>query len=93
MQKMIRNWGVGAPQVKVNIYFVFKAALNKHPGEVITGIMLAMYVVSVWCLRTCELYYTLAAERAAYSDSRLIDWGLASEAERVRLPLCNDFPT
>ncbi|KAK7114820.1 small conductance calcium-activated potassium channel protein 2-like [Littorina saxatilis] len=55
--------------VKVNIYFVFKAALNKHPGEVITAIILTMYAVSVWSMRTCELYYTSMPENTSVSEA------------------------
>ncbi|KAL8559438.1 hypothetical protein ACOMHN_045235 [Nucella lapillus] len=55
--------------VKVNINFVFKAALNKHPAEVIAAIILAMYAVSVWSMRTCELYYTSLPVSNSYSES------------------------
>ncbi|XP_076449338.1 small conductance calcium-activated potassium channel protein 2-like isoform X2 [Babylonia areolata] len=55
--------------VKVNINFVFKAALNKHPAEVIAAIILAMYAVSVWSMRTCELYYTHMPEKLSVPES------------------------
>ncbi|BFZ12698.1 hypothetical protein BsWGS_15737 [Bradybaena similaris] len=44
--------------VKIDMFFVFKAAMADHPGKVIALTMLSMYSVSVWSMRTCELYYT-----------------------------------
>ncbi|KAK7500232.1 hypothetical protein BaRGS_00008455 [Batillaria attramentaria] len=55
--------------VKININFVLKAALNNHPAEVITLMILTMYLVSVWSMRTCELYYTDMPENQSVSEA------------------------
>ncbi|XP_067652374.1 small conductance calcium-activated potassium channel protein 3-like isoform X1 [Haliotis asinina] len=55
--------------VRINPFFVFKCAMNNHPGLVITFIMLTMYTVSVWGMRTCELYYTQTTEVASFTES------------------------
>ncbi|KAH9490435.1 potassium intermediate small conductance calcium-activated channel, sub N, member 3 [Bulinus truncatus] len=44
--------------VKIDLVFVFKAAMSEHPGKVIAFTMISMFSISVWAMRTCELYYT-----------------------------------
>ena len=56
-------------KVKVNMTFVFKAAMADMPGILITLIMLTMYSVSVWSMRTCELYYTNTPLSISLSES------------------------
>lgn len=55
--------------VKININFVLKAALSNHPAEVIALLILTMYLVSVWSMRTCEMYYTDMAEVQSVSEA------------------------
>ncbi|XP_041375086.1 small conductance calcium-activated potassium channel protein 2-like isoform X2 [Gigantopelta aegis] len=56
-------------KVKVNMTFVFKAAMADMPGILITLIMLTMYSVSVWSMRTCELYYTGTSLSTSLSEA------------------------
>ncbi|XP_071086638.1 small conductance calcium-activated potassium channel protein 3-like [Haliotis cracherodii] len=52
--------------VRINPFFVLKSAMNKHPVFVIAFIMLSMYTVSVWAMRTCELYYTTTTDLTSF---------------------------
>ncbi|XP_067651907.1 small conductance calcium-activated potassium channel protein 3-like isoform X1 [Haliotis asinina] len=52
--------------VRINPFFVFKCAMSKHPWFVISCIMLSMYVVSVWAMRTCELYFTKTTDLTSF---------------------------
>ncbi|XP_059156629.1 small conductance calcium-activated potassium channel protein 1-like isoform X2 [Physella acuta] len=55
--------------VKIDLFFVFKAAMADHPGKVIAFSMISMYTVSVWAMRTCELYYTSITDAHSFSES------------------------
>ncbi|XP_005107423.2 small conductance calcium-activated potassium channel protein 3 [Aplysia californica] len=55
--------------VKISMFFVFKAAMSDHPGTVITLTMLSMYTISVWAMRTCEMYYTSIDEAHSFTES------------------------
>uniref|UniRef100_A0A0B7A3Y4 Potassium channel domain-containing protein n=1 Tax=Arion vulgaris TaxID=1028688 RepID=A0A0B7A3Y4_9EUPU len=55
--------------VKIDMFFVFKAAMADHPGQVIAFTMLSMYSVSVWAMRTCELYYTHLSQAHSLTQS------------------------
>ncbi|CAG5129615.1 unnamed protein product, partial [Candidula unifasciata] len=55
--------------VKIDMFFVFKAAMTDHPGKVIALTMLSMYSVSVWAMRTCELYYTKISDAQSLTQS------------------------
>ena len=55
--------------VKISLFFVFKAAMNDNPGTVITVTMLSMYAISVWSMRTCEMYYTTIDEAHSFTES------------------------
>lgn len=55
--------------VKISMFFVFKAAMADHPGKVILCTMLSMYTMSVWGMRTCELYYTDISDSRSFSES------------------------
>ncbi|ESO98187.1 hypothetical protein LOTGIDRAFT_94219, partial [Lottia gigantea] len=56
-------------RVKINLYFVFKSAMSESPGTLIVTVMLAMYTVSCWSMRTCEMYYTKTEESQGFSQS------------------------
>lgn len=55
--------------VKIDMFFVFKAAMADHPGKVIALTMFSMYSVSVWSMRTCELYYTDISDAQSLTQS------------------------
>lgn len=58
--------------IHVFIYFTdlsTQAALSNHPAEVIALIILTIYLVSVWSMRTCELYYTDMPEIQSVSEA------------------------
>ncbi|CAL1536837.1 unnamed protein product [Lymnaea stagnalis] len=55
--------------VKIDLFFVFKAAMTDHPGKVIALAMFSMYAMSVWAMRTCELYYTSITDSHSIYES------------------------
>uniref|UniRef100_A0A2C9JLL0 Potassium channel domain-containing protein n=1 Tax=Biomphalaria glabrata TaxID=6526 RepID=A0A2C9JLL0_BIOGL len=55
--------------VKIDLIFVFKAAMSEHPGKVIACTMISMFSISVWAMRTCELYYTELNEAHSLTES------------------------
>ncbi|GFR82704.1 small conductance calcium-activated potassium channel protein [Elysia marginata] len=55
--------------VKISMAFVFKAAMAEHPGKVVAFCMLFMFSMSVWAMRTCELYYTNISDARSFYQS------------------------
>ncbi|XP_050395815.1 small conductance calcium-activated potassium channel protein 2 isoform X1 [Patella vulgata] len=56
-------------RIKINLFFVFKSAMSESPGILIVSVMLTMYTVSCWSMRTCEMYYTRTEESQGFSQS------------------------
>ncbi|GFO25077.1 small conductance calcium-activated potassium channel protein [Plakobranchus ocellatus] len=55
--------------VKISMSFVFKAAMASNPGKVVAFTMLFMFSMSVWAMRTCELYYTNLSDARSFYQS------------------------
>ncbi|XP_052830026.1 small conductance calcium-activated potassium channel protein 2-like [Octopus bimaculoides] len=44
-------------KVKINSPFIFKALMSTKPGTTLIAIMVIMFFVDSWAMKTCEFYY------------------------------------
>ncbi|XP_064611454.1 small conductance calcium-activated potassium channel protein 2-like isoform X2 [Liolophura sinensis] len=56
-------------KVKIDATFVFKALMSTNPGTMLIAIMLLVFLVNSWAMRTCEVYYDPDQEHSSFRDA------------------------